>query len=82
MPDFTKLKPKKTGVLASGLFDISPRDTNDNFGFSFTGEIECPKDGKILLHYLFRRWLAVIDRWLARGSITMAFTVFRGVPVP
>tara|TARA_Y100000588_G_scaffold58968_1_gene57638 strand:- start:1109 stop:2704 length:1596 start_codon:yes stop_codon:yes gene_type:complete len=46
MPDFSKLKPKKTGVLANGLFDISPRDTNDNFGFSFTGEIECPKDGK------------------------------------
>ncbi len=46
MPDFTKLEPQKTGVLANGLFDISPRDKNENFGFSFTGEIECPKDGK------------------------------------
>ena len=46
MPDFSKLEPKKTGVLANGLFDISPRDTGDNFGFVFTGEIECPKDGK------------------------------------
>jgi len=45
-PDFSKLEPKKTGVLANGLFDISPRDRNDNFGFVFTGEIECPKDGK------------------------------------
>lgn len=45
-PDFSKLEPKKTGVLASGLFDISPRDRNDQFGFVFTGEIECPKDGK------------------------------------
>ena len=46
MPDFTKLEPKKTGVLANGLFDISPRDRNDDFGFSFTGDIECPKEGK------------------------------------
>ena len=46
MPDFSKMEPKKTGVLASGLFDISPRDKADDFGFVFTGEIECPKDGK------------------------------------
>jgi azurin len=46
MPDFSKMEPKKTGVLASGLFDISPRDKGDDFGFVFTGEIECPKDGK------------------------------------
>ncbi len=46
MPDFSKLEPKKTGVLANGLFDISPRDRGDNFGFSFLGEINCPKDGK------------------------------------
>ena len=46
MPDFSKLEPKKTGVLANGLFDLSPRDRNDNFGFSFTGEIDCPKEGK------------------------------------
>ena len=46
MPDFSKLEPKKTGVLANGLFDISPRDRNDDFGFVFTGEIVCPKEGK------------------------------------
>lgn len=46
MPDFSKLTPKKTGVLASGLFDITPRDRGDNFAFVFTGQIECPKDGK------------------------------------
>ncbi|MGE4550755.1 MAG: PA14 domain-containing protein [Opitutales bacterium] len=46
MPDFSKIEPKKTGVLANGLFDISPRDVNDNFGFVFNGDIECPKDGK------------------------------------
>ena len=43
---FSKLEPKKNGVLANGLFDLSPRDRNDDFGFSFTGEIECPKEGK------------------------------------
>ena len=46
MPDFSKLEPKKTGVLANGLFDITPRDRGENFAFVFTGEIECPKDGK------------------------------------
>ena len=45
-PDFSKLEPKKTGNLANGLFDISPRDKNDNFGFVFNGDIDCPKDGK------------------------------------
>ena len=45
-PDFSKLEPKKTGTLANGLFDISPRDRNDDFGFVFTGDIDCPKDGK------------------------------------
>ncbi|MBU62379.1 MAG: hypothetical protein CMI26_07740 [Opitutae bacterium] len=45
-PDFTKLEAKKTGVLASGLFDISAKDKNDGFGFVFSGKIDCPKDGK------------------------------------
>ena len=45
LPDFSKLDPKKSGTLASGLFDISPTDRSDGFGFVFTGEIECPKDG-------------------------------------
>ncbi len=46
LPDFSKLDFNKTGVLASGLFDISDRETNDKFGFVFEGSIECPKDGK------------------------------------
>jgi len=45
LPDFSKLEPKKTGTLASGLFELGPRDRGDGFGFVFTGEIECPKDG-------------------------------------
>jgi len=45
LPDFSKLEAKKTGTLASGLFDLSPRDRDNEFGFVFTGEIECPKDG-------------------------------------
>ena len=46
MPDFSKLTPKKSGSLATGLFDISIRDTNENFGFVYKGEIECPEDGE------------------------------------
>ena len=46
MPDFSTLKPKKSGTLATGLFDISLRETNENFGFVFKGQIECPKDGE------------------------------------
>ena len=45
LPDFSTLEAKKTGALASGLFDLGPRDRDDGFGFVFTGEIECPKDG-------------------------------------
>ena len=45
-PEFSQLEAKKSGVLANGLFDIAPRDRNDNFGFLFSGDIECPKDGK------------------------------------
>jgi len=45
LPDFSKHEAKKTGTLASGLFDLSPRDRDNGFGFVFTGEIECPKDG-------------------------------------
>ena len=46
MPDFSELKVVKSGTLATGLFDISMRDINDNFAFVFNGQIECPKDGK------------------------------------
>tara|TARA_B100001964_G_scaffold245317_1_gene331555 strand:- start:6948 stop:8579 length:1632 start_codon:yes stop_codon:yes gene_type:complete len=45
LPDFSKLEPKKTGTLANGLFDLSPRDRSEGFGFVFTGDIECPKNG-------------------------------------
>lgn len=46
MPDFTSLEPKKSGTLATGLFDISIRDTSENFAFVFKGVIDCPKDGE------------------------------------
>ena len=46
MPDFSEFKPVKSGTLATGLFDISMREVNDNFAFVFNGKIECPKDGK------------------------------------
>ncbi len=49
MPDFTSLEPKKSGTIATGLFDISLRETNENFAFVFKGEIECPKDGEYKL---------------------------------
>ena len=45
LPDFCPLEPKKTGSLPKGLFDISPRDRGDKFGFVFKGKIECLKDG-------------------------------------
>lgn len=45
LPDFSKLESKKTGTLANGLFDLTPRDRSEGFGFVFTGDIECPKDG-------------------------------------
>jgi hypothetical protein len=46
MPDFSELKAVKSGTLATGLFDISMREVNDNFAFVFNGKIECLKDGK------------------------------------
>ena len=46
MPDFSKLKPKKSGVLSKGLFDISSSEIDNGFAFLFSGEIECLKDGK------------------------------------
>ena len=36
----------KSGALATGLFDISMREINNNFAFVFNGQIECLKDGK------------------------------------
>lgn len=45
LPNWSALKPKKTGVLADGFFSIDPKDRNDNVGFLFEGKIEVPKDG-------------------------------------
>ena len=45
LPEFSDLEPKKTGVLANGLFDISIAEVKDKFAFVFKGAIECPKDG-------------------------------------
>ena len=43
LPDFDKLRPKKTGRCAS--FDLSPRDQDDNFGFKFTGFLRIREKG-------------------------------------
>jgi len=46
LPDFSELKPKKTGTLANGLFDITRSEIKNNFGFVFQGKINCINDGK------------------------------------
>ena len=46
MPNFSEFKAVKSGALATGLFDISMREINNNFAFIFNGQIECLKDGK------------------------------------
>ena len=46
MPSFSEFKAVKSGALATGLFDISMREINNNFAFIFNGQIECLKDGK------------------------------------
>lgn len=43
LPDFDKLRPKKTGRCAT--FDISKRDQDDNFGFKFTGFLKIQEKG-------------------------------------
>lgn len=43
LPDFDKLKPKKTGKAVS--FDIGKRDQDDNFGFRFTGFLKITAKG-------------------------------------
>jgi hypothetical protein len=43
LPDFNKLKPKKTGKC--GYFDITKRDQDDQFGFKFTGFVKIAAKG-------------------------------------
>jgi len=45
LPDFSELKPKKEGFLTNGLIDITRVELTDRFGFLFTGQIQCKKDG-------------------------------------
>jgi len=46
LPDFTKLKHVKDGILPGGLFDIKASEMKDNYGMVFKGELFVPKDGK------------------------------------
>ncbi len=43
VPDFEKMTAKKTDVIS--LFEYSPRENEEYFGFRFTGFIKIPKDG-------------------------------------
>lgn len=44
LPDFNTLTAVKTGTVTT--FDLTPRNINDQFGFSFTGFINVPTDGQ------------------------------------
>ena len=46
LPEWSKIKPKKTGVLNDGFFSIESKDRNKNYGFLFEGKIDVPKDGE------------------------------------
>jgi|GEM_PF-941229 len=43
LPNFDALTAVKQGNVTS--FDLTPRNRNDNFGFTFTGFVEVPSDG-------------------------------------
>ena len=45
LPEWSEIKPKKTGSLPDGFFSIESKDRKDGFGFLFEGKIEVPKDG-------------------------------------
>jgi hypothetical protein len=45
VPDWSTLKPVKTGELKHGFFNIEPANREDNFGMLFEGQIKIPKDG-------------------------------------
>ena len=44
VPDFSKLKPIKTGTIEN--FDLSPANSKDYFGFTFEGNIEIKQSGE------------------------------------
>lgn len=46
LPEWSEIKPKKTGVLNDGFFSIDSKDRKNKFGFLFEGKIEVPKDGE------------------------------------
>jgi hypothetical protein len=46
LPDFETLKPRIEGKIRSGLFDISRRTRETEFGFVFTGTLVVPRDGQ------------------------------------
>ena len=48
IPDFTSLVPVKTGVASN--IDLSPRDSDNQFGFLFTGYLNAPTDGLYTFH--------------------------------
>ncbi len=43
LPDFDKLKPRKTGNISD--FDFAPRTQEEHFGFEYTGYLNIPSDG-------------------------------------
>ena len=48
LPDFTTIKPVKTGVVAD--FDLSPRSQDEHFAFRYRGFIRLPQDGVYSFH--------------------------------
>ncbi|MGY8650281.1 MAG: PA14 domain-containing protein, partial [Verrucomicrobiia bacterium] len=45
VPDWSALKPVKTGELKHGFFEIDLVSREDNFGMLFEGQIKIPKNG-------------------------------------
>ena len=45
MPDFSKLKPHKSGKASSGIADPGLAGLSENFGMVFEGEINIGKKG-------------------------------------
>jgi hypothetical protein len=44
LPNFNSLTPVKTGTVPT--FELTPRNRNDEFGFSYTGYVDIPADGQ------------------------------------
>ena len=45
LPDFTKLKPHREGVVTDNLIDIKLDDYKNEFGVVFTGKLHAPRKG-------------------------------------